>query len=221
MHPAIAGLLTVLFPQENACHLCGRSAQFGVLCSRCYEQLGQQELPLNMRCLSRADDLRASIACWRHRGVARRLVHHLKYSTDPRAAIVLAEGMLRALHTEEMDSCIDLIVPVPLHAEREKKRGYNQAALLAQELSTGSGIAMRQDVLFRTRFTDTLVDLDRKGRLQMMRGAFAVANPAVIAQKRILLVDDVFTTGATAQACAEALKGAAAAEVYVITACRA
>ena len=80
---------------------------------------------------------------------------------------------------------------------------------------------MESGVLARIRPTDTQVGRTRDQRMQAMRGAFAVARPEAVKDKRILLVDDVFTTGATAQACAEALKGAAAAEVYVITACRA
>lgn len=222
MHPVLSGLLTILFPQENACHLCSRFAGKGVLCSRCWNAMSEHEMPPGRQTAFRNDGLYAMVACWKHRGVPRQLVHQLKYRTDPRAALLLADGMVRVLqNTHELLEGMDLLVPVPLHPEREKKRGYNQAALLAQEISRQTGLALETDVLFRTRSTETLVNLDRAQRLESMRGAFAVARPEAVKDKRILLVDDVFTTGATSLACAEALRYAGAAKVCVVTACRA
>jgi len=222
MHPMAAELLKVLFPQENACHLCGRWAQRSVLCARCLAELNAQQIALDRQVHDRRDALTASIACWKHRSVPRRLVHQLKYHADPRAAVLLGEGMASALESvPDMLSRMNLAVPVPLHAEREKKRGYNQAALLAGEICQRAGLKLEQRLLFRVYDTGAQVRRDRAERLAAMQGAFAVTGGAEIQGKRILLVDDVFTTGATALSCAQALRKAGAAEVYVVTACRA
>ena len=114
-----------------------------------------------------------------------------------------------------------IIIPVPLHPLREKERGYNQAELLAREISLATGLPMRTDLLCRIRQTGVLAKMTRDERMTVMRRAFAVADTAEVRGKSILLVDDVFTTGATVHACAAALYQAGAKAVYAVTACRA
>ncbi|HUS12487.1 MAG TPA: phosphoribosyltransferase family protein, partial [Pyrinomonadaceae bacterium] len=113
------------------------------------------------------------------------------------------------------------IIPVPLHAEREKDRGFNQAVLIGRELSRATSLPLNAVSLVRVKnIKRHRAGMDAKGRKDTVTDAFRVVHPALIAGERILLVDDVFTTGATVSSCAGALLEAGAAEVFVLTIAR-
>ncbi|HWS56694.1 MAG TPA: phosphoribosyltransferase family protein, partial [Pyrinomonadaceae bacterium] len=115
-----------------------------------------------------------------------------------------------------------VVVPVPLHPERERGRGFNQAALLARALARRAGLPLDEWSLTRVAHTERhRAGMDRRARRETVEGAFRVVRPRLVAGRSVLLVDDVFTTGATASACAAALKAAGAAEVFVLTVARA
>jgi ComF family protein len=110
------------------------------------------------------------------------------------------------------------IVPVPLHAERERERGFNQAARLARSLATLSRLPLDEWSVVRTAHTSLhRAGMDARARRETVEGAFQVERPRLIAGERILLVDDVLTTGATVSSCAQALKAAGAEDVFVLT----
>jgi ComF family protein len=166
------------------------------------------------RCLAEPppfDRLRAAVG---YDEIARKVALKLKYSGRPGVAEALAGLMARHLSAD--DGAEPLLVPVPLHRWRIWKRGYNQAALIAASLSRRSGIAMAPDALRRTRRTPPLRGLGRRERAEAVRGAFAVRDRDAVAGRRIILVDDVFTSGATAAACAKALKRGGAASVEIL-----
>jgi ComF family protein len=115
-----------------------------------------------------------------------------------------------------------LIIPVPLHAARERERGFNQAAQLARELAQLSGLQLDEHSVTRRAHTERhRAGMDGKARRKSVADAFAIRHSDLIKGQRVLLVDDVFTTGATVSACALALKGAGAGGVYVLTLARA
>jgi ComF family protein len=124
-----------------------------------------------------------------------------KYAGRPELSRRLARLLLPALRELEL-SPGTVLVPVPLHARRLAKRGYNQAALLAQELSDGAGLDCQPRLLLRTRETERQVGKARDERLTNAQGAFELRKPAA---RRVVLVDDVVTTGSTVRACAQAL----------------
>lgn len=222
MHPLLESAVNLICPEENVCHLCGRWAHTGILCQFCLTELVRQTLPSERQALQRKTEPQTVISVWKHNAEARKLVHRLKYQADPSAAHFLADGMVCALLNEKrVLERVEWIVPVPLHPVREKDRGYNQAALLAAEISRQTGVAMTEKVLFRTRHTGNLARMNREMRFGVLKDVFAVNNALMIEGKRILLVDDVFTTGATAQACAKQLMHAGAAGIDIVTACRA
>jgi ComF family protein len=114
------------------------------------------------------------------------------------------------------------IIPVPLHGEREQERGFNQATLIAGALSKATALPLNTVSLVRVKnVRKHRAGMDVKGRRDTVAGAFRVVHPAVVAGERVLLIDDVFTTGATASACADVLLKAGAAEVFVLTIARA
>ncbi|MBI3626320.1 MAG: ComF family protein [Candidatus Rokubacteria bacterium] len=115
---------------------------------------------------------------------------------------------------------IDCLVPVPLHPSREAERGFNQARLLARRVSRRWGVPVEAKALRRQRSTLSQTDLDAEERRENVKGAFALRRPGVIAERHVLLIDDVFTTGATVSECARVLLAGGAAAVGVLTIAR-
>lgn len=153
-----------------------------------------------------------------YEGVLRELVHVFKYGRVRTLAAPLGARLLEALPAEE---AFDLIVPVPLHWRRRWQRGFNQSELLGKEISRHIGIPLA-NVLRRGRATATQAGLSNTARRSNVRTAFQGRRFAesLVRGKRVLLIDDVMTTGSTAAACAVALKKAGAAHVTLLTAAR-
>ena len=216
-------LIDVLFPEYNACHLCGRFPENGsLLCGDCLRKLhALRYRPLRMASPENHTPLTVCIAAYPHKDEARELVHLLKYQSDCEVAKLLGESMAAALTLSPLKPEVDLVVPVPLHTTRLEQRGYNQALLLAQAVCAHTGLSLAADALIRLHATDTQLHRDRTQRMQAMQHAFAAADAKQVQGKRILLVDDVLTTGATAVSCASALLEAGALSVSLLTACRA
>jgi len=193
------------------------------VCENCRRAMIRAMIPEADQPLWISDLLPCSIAAYQYESPVQELVHALKYKGDPLAAAPLAEGMARAFTLVDCAELrrVELLIPVPLHPTREKERGYNQAALLAERLAYHVGLPHYPDALERIRHTRRQVGTSRESRLNNMLGAFTVAQIPLIYRKHVLLVDDVCTTGATAIACAQALLACGAAEVSLISACRA
>lgn len=150
---------------------------------------------------------------------SRALVLKLKHGDRTDAAVHLARWLHRA--GAELIADCDVIVPVPLHRWRLLMRTYNQAALLANALGRRTGKPVVPGALVRTRSTPSQGKLDRAQRQRNVARAFAVTSPQAISGRRVLLIDDVLTTGATASACSRALLEAGAREVDVLVLARA
>jgi ComF family protein len=145
----------------------------------------------------------------------------LELKRQPHVASRLASLMLVTQQRVPLNSA-NLIIPIPLHPERERERGFNQAALLARELSRLSGLSLEEHSVVRSIHTSRhRAGMDARARRESVSEAFTVRHPKLIEGQRALLIDDVFTTGATVSACAAALKGAGAGEVFVLTIARA
>jgi ComF family protein len=157
------------------------------------------------------DRLRAAVA---YGETARTVALKLKYSGRPGVAETLANFMQRHVAADPPS----VLVPVPLHRWRIWKRGYNQSALIASALARRTGCGAELDLLRRTRATPPLKGLGRRDRALAVRGAFKVPDGAKerLRGRSVILVDDVYTSGATANACAKALKRGGAARVDII-----
>lgn len=158
------------------------------------------------------DRLRAAVA---YGEVARVVALKLKYSGRPGVARTLAHFMRR--HLEGMGE-ETLLAPVPLHRWRIWKRGYNQSALIAAALGRSTGLRTELALLVRAKATPSLRGMGRRERAATVRGAFVVpaAMKPRLAGRAVVLVDDVYTSGATANACARALKRAGAERVEIL-----
>lgn len=153
-------------------------------------------------------------------GMARAILL-LKYGRLAPLGAWFAKRLAGLVERQPQDFAADALVPVPLDRGRLRERGYNQADLIARPLARMLGIPFRSYLLVRTRPRPNQLRLTRRERWETVRGAYATHERAQVDKLRVLLVDDVFTTGATLDACSRALKGAGAARVVGMTMARA
>lgn len=200
--------LDLLYPPRCAgCHLVDTQ-----WCDACQQALNA--LPLLPVTTTPAPLLSGQAATAIHEGRIREAVQALKYENNRAVASHLAERM--ALQWQNLNWTIDIMVPVPLHTARYEKRGYNQAQVLADYFSYHTSLPYNINALHRKRYTPSQVGLDAQQRRENMIDAF-LATPHIITDKNILLIDDVYTTGATINSCADALLKSGAASCYVLT----
>ncbi|MCP5396834.1 MAG: ComF family protein [Sphingomonadaceae bacterium] len=228
---SLAPLVDLVYPPR--CPLCGGgTAKQGGLCSSCWEELEIPGEPSCAKCQrpfsgSQMDEGAICAPCLaeapKHSGIAaatlyndasRKLVLAFKHGHRIALAPMLSKLMLARLARYEGEW---LVVPVPLHRWRLWRRGYNQAALLAKEIAKGRGNDLLLDGLRRTKSTPSLGGLGKKARAQALAGAITVSprHQAKLKGRNILLVDDVFTSGATSTSCVKALKRAGAQDVVI------
>ena len=209
------------------CTACFRATSFVTepCCQRCgmpFGHAGQGGLARACDgCTAEPPPWRMGRAALRYDDQARRIILPLKYGDRVELAAALAQHMARAGAALLRDA--DILVPVPLHRRRLLARRYNQSALLAHAVGRLSGRAVVADGLRRTRATQPLAGLTRRERAQVVAGAFTVrpGREAAIAGRRVVLIDDVLTSGATAGACARALLAGGAARVDLLVGARA
>ena len=171
-------------------------------------------------CCGECDDdaFTAARACGFYEVALRASVLELK--RQPRVTLRLARLMFAAQQRAPINSAT-LIIPVPLHPEREHERGFNQASVLARELARLSRLPLDEHSVVRRIHTERhRAGMDARARRDSVANAFAIRHPKLVAGRRVLLVDDVFTTGATVSACSAALKEAGAEDVFVLTLAR-
>jgi len=215
---ALNFILDLFYPPR--CGGCGR-AGLGWWCAECDARTPWLEDSAITTTQSLSDgypDLKV-ISAARFDTPLREAIHRFKYEGQPQLSAVFGARM-GALWVR-CGRPVDAIVPVPLHASRLRERGFNQSALLAREISAISGLPIQAQALRRVRATQQQVRMDDPdARRANVHGAFAAAQ-ALVTGKAILLVDDVFTTGATLAECAVVLHQAGASEVTALTLARA
>jgi ComF family protein len=152
---------------------------------------------------------------FRRAGRVQKLLHQLKYKGAKELGEALGHWYGGELKGYGFDDRFDLVVPVPLHARKLRQRGYNQSSCFATGLARELGLVCRDHLLVREKESDTQTRKTREERWQNVEGIFKVTVPQEVKDKRILLVDDVITTGATLEACATALLAIGCKEVSV------
>ena len=206
------GLLHLFYPR--LCEGCNKPLLSGehTLCIGCSVHLPKTEyhhIPDNdtaIRFAGRVPFIHAtSFAYFTNDGLLQHLLHGLKYKSKKESGIFLGKQFAYDLLQTDWIKTIDAIVPVPLHLKKEASRGYNQCDLIAMGMSEMLHIPVAEKLLFRIRHTESQVNKTRSERVRNMQDAFEVKNATKLANKNILLIDDVLTTGATLEACAIAL----------------
>lgn len=139
------------------------------------------------------------------RSKVQRIIHQLKYNNKPEVGTWLGQIYGKQIVSTPLASTVDVIIPVPLHRDRQRKRGYNQSEYIARGISEVLGIPVDNKSLIRTSFTISQTGKSRFARYENMQKVFMVVNADALRWKHILVVDDVITTGATIEACCSAL----------------
>lgn len=173
-----------------------------------------------MNCGDREFSFDFATAAYRSRGVVRDLVHRFKYGKQMHLRHLLGRMLTEGFRDARLDTLRpDVIVPVPLHPARKREREFNQAEVLALLAGDRLGLPV-EDCLRRTRYTRTQTNFHREERFMNLDGAFALRPGFRPEGRAVALVDDVLTTGSTAEACAKVLREAGASAVVVITVAR-
>jgi len=230
-------LLDILYPRR--CIGCGVSSPetFRYVCWDCWSDTARVEAPfcdlcgdpvagavdhdfICYTCSSEKPSFDGARSAARYDGVVGEALRQLKYEQALWLAPDIAGILLNCIQAEYPGLQFDLLVPVPLHHVRRRHRGYNQSAVLARELGRKIGCQSHPGLLRRIRPTTSQTNLTAKERLSNVNKAFQSRKANRLEGRKVLLVDDVMTTGATVNACAKSLKKGGAASVHVITAAR-
>lgn len=223
--PACAICAADIAAREYLCAECDMRARRIVppFCAKCSEPFDGAITTVFTcaNCVHRTLYFHAAVAAYRSRGVVRRVILDFKYGRQVRLRHLVGRWLFAALEDDRLRGRpFDMLVPVPLHPARERERGFNQAALLAQLLSARMSIQSKP-VLERVRYTTTQTAFDRAERMENLHGAFRLRKNADVRNLHVLLIDDVLTTGSTLSECARVLKRAGALSVHAATAARA
>lgn len=224
-------ILDLLYPAREKCNICGRigtaaacevcmaSLDYlqGITCLHCGKQLNEQYSDnICPDCKNGIFYYERAYSCFAYSGMGKELIYKLKYEGKIQLSGVIAGLMAERLKNEGL--AVDAIVPVPIHENKLKARGFNQSYIIAREL----GERLKRpvmDCLERTRETKEQYNLDRAQRYLNIVDAFSVRLMYNIDKyKNILLVDDIYTTGSTVNECSRVLRISGARHIYVITA---
>lgn len=221
-----ADAMSVVAPR--VCPICGTvlTEAEECLCGGClsgleytgYESLPGNPMELRLEHIMGRPVPAAALLVYAHGQVSGRMVSAFKYAGEKDLAVYAGQMLGAALAGSGRFAGYDLLVPVPLHRKKLKQRGYNQAGEICEGMSRICGISVA-DVLERTVFTQAQASLDKWERLRNIQGVFSLKEDMPIVGKKVIIVDDVFTTGATVSVAAQVLSAAGAAQVAVACLC--
>ncbi len=217
--------VSLLYPE--VCAACGQALYRWekTVCLRCehllphtgYEHIADNPLA---RIFWGRLDCHAVTAClfFSKEGKTQHLIHELKYKGNRNAGHFLGVELGKSIKNAPLFEGIDYIVPVPLHPKREQKRGYNQSVIIAHGIQEVLGTPISRDNLVRAVATSTQTKKSRQARWENVKDIFMLKNPDQFADKHILLIDDVITTGSTLEACGLKLKSQTKLKLSIATA---
>ncbi len=220
----LSGLASLVFPQ--VCRGCGESVEINraVLCRKCEAELPRtyfEKVPGNPveqmfwgRCQLQ---FATSLFFYRKGELLQDIIHQLKYKGHKHSGFYLGQQAGRILLREGMTNRFDIVVPVPLHARKEKNRGYNQSRIIAEGLEDITSIRVAGDAVIRTVYSDSQTRKGRYERWQNVEGIFKVLHKDVFRNKHLLILDDVVTTGATIEALCMAFSDIENIQLSVLT----
>ena len=233
-------ILDVVFPRK--CPICSKvlESKKEQICLSCQKILPRVTEPCCARCgkpIAAAEEqychdceekrrgrdvLKKGSALWVYDSHMKRAMANFKYEGCVEDAVFYVQQLVRFRGQEIMNWRVDAIIPVPLHRRKQWFRGYNQATVLAEELGRHLNLPVLTDMLTRTRYTKPQKGLAPKQRMNNVADAFALTDQGrekAASLSRVLLIDDIYTTGATLEACGEVLKKTGVGEIYFICLC--
>lgn len=220
-------LLDLLYPLR--CPICDNVAETGVpICLECRKKVGKIKEPVCKKCGKPLENQRVEYcfdcerkvhsfiqgkALWIYEKEVKASLYRFKYQNKREYAVAYAEETAKQYENWIRKRQIEVIVPIPLHRNRQKQRGYNQAEVFAEELGKILAIPVRTDLLIRVRDTKPQKELNHLERKNNLKKAFKISEN-IVQLNHILIVDDIYTTGSTIDAAASVLREAGASEVY-------
>lgn len=204
------GIRNIIYP--NICPGCGRRVDAMVFCGRCKPYVQKSEADVSSHRFKFLDGV---VYLCAYVGALRKTLKDIKYRQKIKRAEALRD-LLPPIAELLPDEHFDMVVPVPLHKKRYRERGYNQSELIFRVWAKNNGIPW-VDLLTRTKGTMPQWQLLQQARRENVRGVFFVGQPSVVAGAKVLLVDDIFTSGATLEECAKSLKKSGAVSVRALT----
>ena len=205
-------LINVLFPKVCFGCLNILSDNEHLICTSC-----RHDLPLTNYHINNINTLKkvfygrvnienaTALLLFEKKGIVQQLLHQLKYKGQENIGAFFGKWLGHELAAIKNYQTIDIVIPVPLHKRKQRKRGFNQAAKFGIEIAEALGVVYRDNVLIKITNTETQVFKNRMARWQQNTTTFTLENSALIANKHILLVDDIITTGATVESCVNVL----------------
>jgi ComF family protein len=205
-------LINVFFPKVCFGCLNILSDNEHLICTSC-----RHDLPLTNYHFNNIDSLKkifygrvhienaTALLLFEKKGIVQQLLHQLKYKGQENIGTFLGKWLGHELAAIDDYKTIDVVIPVPLHKRKQRKRGFNQVAKFGIEIAEALGVVYRDNVLIKITNTETQVFKNRMARWQQNTTTFTLKNSALIANKHILLVDDIITTGATLESCINVL----------------
>lgn len=220
-------IIHLVFPHVCSGCMSEKLDRHNILCMRCMDALPETHFeilpgnPVEKRFWGRLQVEQATAQFYFTReSLIQHLMHQFKYKRNRDIGYYLGKIMGESIRKSGRFP-VDALVPLPLFASREKKRGYNQSALLCEGMAESLKLPVLKDVIIRSHHTDTQTRKGRIDRWQNMEGKFELVNPRAIEGRHLLLVDDVITTGATLEACGTELLTAANTKLSIATLCSA
>lgn len=214
-------LLDLVLPP--VCYVCGKScsSKYG-LCDLCLEKIGREKRLKNNESTSKDPQTKSSYiekgwSCCYYKDTVKECIHLFKYKGYVGLSDIFGDIMIDFIKNNKIDKNINLIVPVPAYPTKRRERTYNHAEILAWSLSKTLAIPLDSKNLKKIRWTRSQSELDRKKRLKNVKDTFLAVDRGVFSGKNVLLVDDVYTTGATTNECAKALREAKAGKIFSLT----
>ncbi|MDO4295929.1 MAG: ComF family protein [bacterium] len=210
----------VLPKGDKICPDCLKKLHFvhSPTCKCCGKEVLSQRQEYCLDCQRHPKSFREAFALINYEETARHSMAAIKYKNKAEYLDCYAK-LICAKHRETFKRLSPaILIPVPIHPKRYRERGFNQAELLARKIAAQTGMPVRSDILIRTKNTKPLKEMTPSQRKTTLKAAFCCTKKCN-EQVRVILVDDIYTTGATAEACTQSLKLAGATEVYVLTIC--
>ncbi|SMD34814.1 comF family protein [Reichenbachiella faecimaris] len=214
--------LSLIYP--NVCYNCEVALVEGEekICLRCFRDFPlthYHEMESNPLLQSTSGNLKVKGAfCYmkfNKAGIAQKLLHELKYKNNASVGLLLGEWFANYIKEDLLAADIDAIIPVPLHKNKQRKRGYNQSEVITRGLNKVTGIEVLNDVMIRTKNVSSQTKKGKVDRWQNVDALYMLENVKVLDGRRVLLLDDVITTGATIGTAAEVLAESEVQEIYL------
>ncbi len=207
---ALIFLLQILYPKQ--CLICGRLGQ-DTICSKCYNTL-KIEAKVEQ---DKNKTFNKHLYIFKYEGKIRNLIIDYKFNDKPYLNELFVKIILKNEKICRKIKKYDIIIPVPIHKKRKNERGYNQSELIARKLAKNLNVELVTDSLIKQKNTLPQSTLSKKQREENVKTVYKIQNKQKIENKKIILLDDIYTTGATAEECSKILKQNGAKEILVLT----